>query len=94
MRLHRCMPVLAAVVSLAGVSAPLAQASDAIAPGGGGSLGESPTPVVQQHHPAGSVDWVIGIGSAAGLAILGAGATVTLRSRRPAAATTRTRVAS
>ena len=81
MRLHRCMPMLAAVVSLAGVCAPVAQASDAIAPGGG-NLAPSPAPIVQQHHSADSIDWVIGIGTA-GVAVLGAGAVLGTRRRCP-----------
>jgi hypothetical protein len=84
MRLYRCVPAFAAVVSLAGVSAPAAFASDAIAPGGG-PLQASTTQVIQRHTPA-SDDWVIGIG-AAGVAVLGAGAVLGTRHRRPLAGT-------
>ena len=91
MRLHRCMPMLATVVTLAGVAAPVAEASQAMAPGGG--LSQPASPTVVQHHSAGSVDWVIGIGTAAGLAVLGTGAVATRRNRRPAATSTRTRPA-
>ena len=92
MRLHRCMPMLATVVTLAGVAAPVAEASQAMAPGGGG-LSQLPAPTVIQHHSAGSSDWVIGIGTAAGLAALGTGAVATRRNRRPAATSPRTRPA-
>jgi len=85
MRLHRCVPALAAVVTLAGASAPAAYAADAIAPGGGGTV-PAATPVAQ-HHPAGSVDLLIGIGTATGIAVLGTGAAATLRNRRPVAGT-------
>jgi hypothetical protein len=78
MRLHRCVPVLAAVVSLAGVSAPLAEASDAMAPGGGGPVHlAAPAP-----HQTGSSDWLIGLGTATGIVVLGTGAIVTARDRR------------
>jgi hypothetical protein len=92
MRLHRCMPVLAAVVSLAGVSAPIAQASEAVAPSGG--ISQPAAPTVVPHQSAGSADWVIGIGTATTVALLGTGAAVTLRNRRPVAASTKTRAAS
>ncbi|HUA44161.1 MAG TPA: hypothetical protein VMA77_02970 [Solirubrobacteraceae bacterium] len=80
MRLHRCVPVLAVVVSLAGVSAPLAEASQAEAPSAG--IPQPTTPTVIQHHSAGSADWIIGIGTAAGIAVLGTGAVATRRNRR------------
>jgi hypothetical protein len=78
MRLHRCMPALVAAVTLAGVSAPAANATDAIAPGSGGP---EPTQVVQ-HHSAASTDWVIAIGTGTGIALLGTGAAATRRNRR------------
>ena len=81
MRLHRCMPVLATVVALAGVSAPVAQASQAMAPEGGGSV-QAAAPTVVQSHSAGSVDWIIGIGTATGIAVLGTGVAATRRNRR------------
>jgi hypothetical protein len=83
MRLHRCVPAFAAVVSLAAVSAPGAHATDAIAPGGG-PLQVSATPVVHHHTPA-SEDLVLGIG-AAGVAVIGAGALLGTR-HRPLAGT-------
>jgi hypothetical protein len=73
MHLHRCLPVVAAVVSLAGcTSAPVALASDAMAPGGGGTLPPTTTTVVQ-HHSADSIEWIIGIGTATGIVALGTG---------------------
>lgn len=92
MRLQRCMPMLATVVSLAGVFAPVAQATDAMAPGEG--IGQ-PTPALVQHHSGGSVDLVIGIGTATGIVVLGTGAAATLRNRRVSVAgSTKTRAAS
>ncbi|HUA48646.1 MAG TPA: hypothetical protein VMA77_25665 [Solirubrobacteraceae bacterium] len=95
MHLHRCLPVVAAVVSLAGAtSAPAALASEAMAPGGGGTVPPTTTTVVQ-HHSAGSVDWIVGIGTATGIVILGTGALATRRNRRlTAAGSGETRVAS
>jgi hypothetical protein len=82
MHLHRCVPVVAAVISLAGAtSAPVALASDAMAPGGGGPVPPTTTTVVQ-HHSAGSIDWIIGIGTATGIVVLGTGALATRRNRR------------
>ena len=81
MRLHRSVPVLAAALALAGVSAPVASAHDAMAPSGG--IGQ-PTTVVQ-HHSTGSTDWIIGIGTATGIAVVGTGTAAGLRHRRRAA---------
>lgn len=80
MRLHRCMPALAVAVTLAGVSAPVASATDAMAPGSGLS---APTQVVQ-HHSTDSAGWVIAIGTGTGIALLGTGAAATRRNRRVA----------
>jgi len=79
MRLHRCVPVLAAVVSLAGVSAPIAQASEAVAPSGApdGQVAASARP-----QPGNSSDWLIGLGTATGIVVLGTGGIVTVRDRR------------
>ncbi len=90
MRLHRCVPVLAAVVSLAGVSAPVAYGSEAMAGSGGTPV---PTTQVVQHHSAGSIDWVVGIGAATGIVVLGTGAAATLRGRRALAGSRETRAA-
>lgn len=82
MHLHRCVPVVAAVISLAGAtSAPVALAAEAMAPGGGGTVPPTATTVVQ-HHSAGSADWIIGIGTATGIVVLGTGALATRRNRR------------
>lgn len=51
----------------------------------------------ERTHPVAagaSVDWVVGIGTATGLALLGTGAAATLRSRRPVAGSARTRAVS
>jgi len=77
MRVHRCMPVFAAVVSLAGGSAPVAYATDATAPSGAPAHLAAPAP-----HQTGSSDWLIGLGTATGIAVLGTGAIVTARDRR------------
>jgi hypothetical protein len=90
MRIHRCVPMLAAVVSLSGVSAPVAYGFEAMSPGGDIA---QPAPVVQ-HHSGSSIDWVIGIGTATGIVVLGTGAAATMRNRRPAATPTRPRAAS
>jgi hypothetical protein len=79
MRLHRCVPVLATVLSLAGVSASGAQASEAMAPSGG--IGQA-TPTVVEHPSGGSIDLLIGIGTAAGVVVVGTGAAATRRNRR------------
>ena len=81
MRLHRGVPMFAAVVTLAGVSAPTAYAFDANSPGGGGG---QPAPLVQSNSGSSS-DWLIGVGAAGGIALLGTGMAATARSRRPTA---------
>lgn len=68
MRLHRGVPMLAAVIALAGSPA----ASAYVQPAGGGGPIRQPT-ALTQHHSGDSIGWVIGIGTAGGLAVVGSG---------------------
>jgi hypothetical protein len=70
MRLHRGVPVLAAVLSLAGTSAPVAYGFENLGPSDGGQV----TPVRVQQGSSGSNDWLIAAGAAGGLTVIGAGA--------------------
>jgi hypothetical protein len=90
MRLHRGVPMLAAVVTLAGVSAPAAYGLDDISPGGGGS--QAATPAVD--HSAGPSDWLIGLGAAGGITLAGAGLASSRRTRRRTGSAHRVRAAS
>lgn len=89
MRLHRGVPVLAAVVTLAG-SAP-AYAFDAGTQGGG--IPQTPT-ALAAHHQSGSTDWLIGVGAASGVALIGAGVAGSRRVTRRTASTRRVGAAS
>jgi hypothetical protein len=81
MRLHRGVPIVAAVVSLAGVSTRAAYAFDSQAPGGGGQ----PTAALVQHPPSSSTDWLlIGVGSAGAITLAAAGVGATQRGRATA----------
>ena len=69
MRLHRGVPMLAAVLTLAGTSAPAANAFVGVSAGGPSG---QPTRVTQ--HPSGdNADWAIAIAAAGGLTLAGAG---------------------
>ena len=71
MRPHRGVPMLAAVFTLVGASAPAA--SGYIRTSVGSLSGQ---PAVITHHSAGdSTDWLVGIGAAGGLAVFGTGLT-------------------
>lgn len=70
MRIHRGLAMLAAVLSLAGISAPVAYGFDNRAPSGGSQV----TPIQVQQGSAGSNDWLIAVGAAGGLTAIGAGA--------------------
>jgi hypothetical protein len=71
MRLHRGVPMLAAVFTLVGTSAPAA--SGYIRTSVGGPSGQ---PAVVTHHSSGdSTDWLVGIGALGGLAVFGTGLT-------------------
>jgi hypothetical protein len=87
MRLHRGAAMLAAVVTLAGVSTPAAYAFDSQAPSSGG---QPPVAAVQHRSPS-STDWLlIGVGSAGAITLAGAaGLGATRRGRNTA--TTRTK---
>jgi hypothetical protein len=70
--------MFAAVITLAAPSA----ASAYVRTDGGGP--NAPTRAVVQHHSGDSIDWVIGIGAAGGLAAVGAGvATKRHRGQKP-----------
>ncbi len=85
MRLHRGVPVLAAVIALAS-TAPAAQAFEPDAGGGGGQS----SPVLIQHHTSSSPDWLlVGVAAAGGLTVAGAGLGANRR-RTPRSATVRT----
>jgi hypothetical protein len=92
MRLHRRGPVLAALATLASVGTPTALAQDAIAPSGG--LPQTGSAVVA-HHPSGSSDgWLIDVGVAGGVALVGVGFAGSQRTSRRVAASRRARAAS
>jgi len=90
MRLYRGVPLLAAVVTLAGVSTPAAYGFDSVSPAGGG--GQPTAPVVD--HSAGPSDWLIGLGAAGGITLAGAGVASSRRARRRTASAHRVRAAS
>jgi hypothetical protein len=78
MHLHRVVPLLATVVTLAGASAPAAygfKAGPAI--GGGGQPS-----TLAQHQATGTGEWLAGFGTAGGLAVFGTGCAAILRRRR------------
>ena len=71
MRPHRGVPMLAAVFTLVGASAPAA--SGYIRTSVGSPSGQ---PAVITHHSAGdSTDWLVGIGAVGGLAVFSTGLT-------------------
>ena len=76
MRTHRCVPTLAAVIALAAPAAP-AYGADIDAPGGGGTVS-----TVVAHQQASSSDWLIGVGAAAGVVLVGAGVAGSRRTSR------------
>jgi hypothetical protein len=90
MLLRKSVPMLAAVVSLAGVSTPAAYGFDNTAsPAAAGR----PTALVQHRSPS-STDWLlIGVGSAGAITLAGAGVTATRRGRATATRTKRLRPA-
>lgn len=66
MRSSRCVPMLAAVATAAGASAPPAYA---FRPGPIGS-GAQPTAPLVRHHSSSSPDWIlIGVGAAGGITL-------------------------
>lgn len=69
MRVHRGIAVLATVLTMAGTSAPAANAF--IRVGSGSSRGQPAT--VSHQRSDEPIDWVIGIGGAAGITLLGTG---------------------
>lgn len=85
MRLHRGVATLAAVLSLAGISAPVAYGLDNVTPGSGGQA----TPLRVQQASSGPSDWLIAVGAAGAITVLGTGAAAqrrhTRRHRAPAA---------
>jgi uncharacterized membrane protein YfcA len=75
MRLHRGVPMLAAVLTLAGSTPAQARLMPAIGDGPG-----QPTSAVQ-HQSGTAIDWEIGAG-VAGIALLGGGPAATRRRRQ------------
>lgn len=84
MRSSSRVPVLAAVVTLAGVGAPPAYAFKA----GPISGGAEPNAALVQQEPPSSTDWVlIGAGAAGGITLVGVGVEATRRLGAPTART-------
>jgi hypothetical protein len=75
MRVHRGIAVLATVLTMAGTSTPAANAFIRV---GSGSPSGQPATASHQRSDA-SIDWVIGLGSAAGITLLGTGLVATRR---------------
>jgi hypothetical protein len=81
MRLHRGVPVLAAVATLAGAAAPTAYGFQPTA--GPGTDPGQPVAALVQHRPASSTDWVlIGVASAGAITLAGAGLSASRRCAR------------
>jgi hypothetical protein len=81
MRVHRGIAVLATALTMAGTSTPAANAFIRV-----GSRSSSGQPATATHPRSGeSIDWVIGIGTAAGITLLGTGLVATRRRTRPVA---------
>ncbi len=79
MRLRRVVPMLATAITLStGAAAPAALALDNTAPSSG-----QPTTLVL-HHPDSSVDWLIILGTAGGVTLLGSGLAANRRGARRA----------
>jgi len=91
MRLHRVVPMLASVATLAAVSAPAASAQQPISPSGG--VPQTGT-TLAAHHSSGSSDWLIGVGAAGGVVLVSAGLAGTRRAHRRTATAQRIRAAS
>ncbi len=74
MRLYRRAPMLAAALALAGTAAPGASAHQMPGAGGPGISGSgSQRSALVQRHSGDTIDWVIGVGAAGGLAAIGIG---------------------
>jgi hypothetical protein len=83
MRLSHRAPTLAAVLVLAGAAAPVASGHQ-VAGGGGPSVGAPQHSALVQRHSGDTSDWVIGIATAGGLAVIGTGLVANRRHvRRP-----------
>ena len=81
MRLHRGVPMLAAVATLA-VSASGASAHEAIAPSGGVP---QTAPTVAAHHSSDSTGLLIGVGAVGGIALVSIGVAGSQRAQRRSA---------
>ncbi len=74
MRLHHRAPMLAAALALAGTAAPTASAHQMPSAGGPSVSGSSTQrSALVQSHSGDTIDWVIGLGTAGGLATIGIG---------------------
>jgi hypothetical protein len=80
MRLHRGVPMVAAVLTLTGTFVPAASAYMRV--GTPAAYGQ-PTTLVHRQS-SGSDDWAIEIGTVGAITILGTGVAVTRRGRKPA----------
>jgi hypothetical protein len=77
MRLHKSVPTLAAIFTLVGAATP-AYGFEPVSSG-------SPSgdrAAITEHHAHDSTDWIIGIGAATGLTLIGTGAAVSRRRGR------------
>ena len=77
MRVHKSVPTLAAIVTLAAAASP-AYAIEQVSNGSPSSQAAAAT----QHHSDGSIDWIIGIGAATGLTVIGTGVAASRRRGR------------
>jgi hypothetical protein len=83
--------MLAALVTLVGGAAP---AGAYTLNAGGGGPAQTTTPVVAHHHSSGSSDWLIAVGAAGGVALVGAGVAGSRRANRRTATASQARAAS
>jgi hypothetical protein len=73
MRIHRAVPMLVAALTLAGGTAPAALAFDAKAPAAGPLTPSAPLTTSGSHTPGGSSEWLLGVGTASGIAVVAGG---------------------
>ena len=77
MRLHKSVPTLAAIFTLVAAASP-AYAVERVS---NGNPGGQPA-AITQHHSDDSIDWIIGIGAATGLTVVGTGVAASRRRGR------------
>jgi hypothetical protein len=77
--------MLAAVLTLAGGTAPVAYGfDDSVSP----ASGAGQPPALVEHHPGGSIDGLLGVGVAGGIALVATGLVASQRGTRRAASRT------